>query len=221
MNVRHYCATAHLPTTRRIPLHNQHPCLEGLFSADTAQPRRHDVVVNVIHGQKTNQFHIFFRERGRSPLNDSLRDSQSRRAWAHRSYGDVIVLRRGQRKAYINIRAADRKMENAAVKRCVSHILARLSCPLTFLTASSDTSNSMGFAAFLDISTAGCVNDLFVVTCPFCSFYILLLRSPSCCLIESSSSFAQLPVCYSRLYLCIYNIIHNLNLHTVEACAPT
>ncbi|KAF9487505.1 hypothetical protein BDN71DRAFT_1594464 [Pleurotus eryngii] len=116
VNVRHYCATAHLPTTRRIPLHNQHPCLEGLFSVDTAQPRRHNVVVNVIHGQKTNQFHIFFRERGRSPLNDSLRNSQSRRAWAHRSYGDVIVLQRGQRKAYINIRAADRKMENAAVK---------------------------------------------------------------------------------------------------------
>ncbi|KAF4586897.1 hypothetical protein EYR40_009198 [Pleurotus pulmonarius] len=116
VDVRHYCATAHLPTTRRIPLHNQRPCLDGLFSEDTAQPRRHDVIVNVMLGQKANQFHIFFRERGRSPLNDSLRDAQSRRAWPHRSYGDVIVLRRGQRKPYVNIRATERKMENAAVK---------------------------------------------------------------------------------------------------------
>ncbi|KDQ23929.1 hypothetical protein PLEOSDRAFT_162043 [Pleurotus ostreatus PC15] len=159
VNVRHYCATAHLPTTRRIPLHNHHPCLDVLFSADTAQPRRHDVIVNVMLGKKANQFHIFFRERGRSQLNDSLRDSETRRAWAHRLHGDIIVLQKGQRKSYVDIRAADRKMETAAVKRCVAYT-ACLDCPLTFLTASSDAFNLTGLEEFLETSTVGCEDDL-------------------------------------------------------------
>lgn len=109
---KHFGATMKFPSTPfvytesnasgRSPRMN--PALQGEI---------HDGVVAVAWKGKTHRFHIFFRENRLLPRNASLRrsvycDSVFR--------GDIVVMRKGANKDFVNIRSDDKRNINCAVK---------------------------------------------------------------------------------------------------------
>ena len=94
----------------------QFPLPERYFREAHIQPHIHNCQIIVLEGQCRYEFTIFFKNHCRLAENPFLRRS-NRRNWGGFVRGDIVILKTGVRKSFVNMRGRDSTVADFAVKQ--------------------------------------------------------------------------------------------------------
>jgi hypothetical protein len=107
----------------RVNADNYFPIPEGLFQQASIQPFIHSCQVTILEGSSRFEFAIFFKNHCRLAPNLSLARNlecvRNPRQEGPFFRGDLVILKMGVRKPFVNIRGHETRIADYAAKRCV------------------------------------------------------------------------------------------------------